>query len=124
MRQWLMVEKFINNNSRFLRRHLSTPNCSHSRHAMDSPREFCNRADVVFLDPPQPWLSIPFAASTLKADGLVCSFSPCIEKVQRPCETFRSTYTCKIWGYLLPLAIPGFHQLLHIKIETFIKYNF
>ncbi|VDP87221.1 unnamed protein product [Echinostoma caproni] len=40
--------------------------------------------DAVSLDLPQPWLVIPSLPSVFRTDyGRVCSFSPCIEQVQR-----------------------------------------
>ncbi|KAB2610220.1 tRNA (adenine(58)-N(1))-methyltransferase catalytic subunit TRMT61A-like [Pyrus ussuriensis x Pyrus communis] len=57
------------------------------------PDEFSGRADSVFLDLPQPGLAIPSAAKMLKQDGVLCSFSPCIEQVQRASETMRSSLT-------------------------------
>ncbi|KAJ6790905.1 tRNA (adenine(58)-N(1))-methyltransferase catalytic subunit TRMT61A-like [Iris pallida] len=57
------------------------------------PDEFSGAADSVFLDLPQPWLAMPSVARMLKQDGIVCSFSPCIEQVQRSCETLRSKFT-------------------------------
>jgi tRNA (adenine57-N1/adenine58-N1)-methyltransferase len=50
------------------------------------PAELAGCVDGAFLDLPQPWLAIPSVVRSLRCDGLVCSFSPCIEQVQRTCE--------------------------------------
>lgn len=57
------------------------------------PDELSGMADSVFLDLPQPWLAIPSAGKMLKQDGILCSFSPCIEQVERASETMRSSFT-------------------------------
>lgn len=57
------------------------------------PDEFCGAADSVFLDLPQPWLALPSVRRMLKQDGVLCSFSPCIEQVQRSCEVLGVGFT-------------------------------
>ncbi|GER34562.1 tRNA (adenine(58)-N(1))-methyltransferasecatalytic subunit TRMT61A [Striga asiatica] len=57
------------------------------------PEEFLGQADSIFLDLPQPWSAIPSAAKMLQQDGVLCSFSPCIEQVQKSCETLKLHFT-------------------------------
>ena len=45
------------------------------------PEALHGTADAVFLDLPAPWRVVPSAAACLRPNGMLCSFSPCIEQV-------------------------------------------
>ena len=67
------------------------------------PKCLEGRCDAVFLDLPGPWKVVPSAARSLRKDGVVCSFSPCIEQVQKTCEAlelhgFGDTQTVELLG--------------------------
>ncbi|XP_063380879.1 tRNA (adenine(58)-N(1))-methyltransferase catalytic subunit TRMT61A isoform X2 [Cydia fagiglandana] len=70
--------------------------------------ELNGTADAVFLDLPAPWLGVPHAVAAMKENGgRFCSFSPCIEQVQRTC---------------LALTSNGFQELATLEVlQTEIK---
>lgn len=57
------------------------------------------KADAVFLDLPSPWEAIPHATTALKWGGNICAYTPCIEQVQRVCDSLRER---KYTGWSLP----------------------
>lgn len=59
-------------------------------------------ADAIFLDLPEPWLAIPHAAYTIKKNGSICSYSPCMEQTQRTCQAMKQY---------------GFHSIRTIEVR-------
>lgn len=47
------------------------------------PSELAGTADAVFLDLPGPHKCVASAARSLRPDGVLCAFSPCIEQVHK-----------------------------------------
>jgi len=59
-------------------------------------------ADAIFLDLPEPWLAIPHAAYTMKPNGTLCSYSPCVEQTQKTSQAMREY---------------GFHSIKTIEVR-------
>jgi len=59
-------------------------------------------AHAIFLDLPEPWLAIKYAAETLKPNGRLCSYSPCVEQSQK---TVKEMQSC------------GFHSIRTLEIR-------
>ena len=66
-------------------------------------------AHAIFLDLPQPELAIPHAAHTLKPNGGICSYSPCVEQSQRTVQAMK---------------IYGFHSINTIEVRLRGTANF
>ncbi|KAG5474488.1 hypothetical protein LSCM1_03274 [Leishmania martiniquensis] len=62
--------------------------------AMDAPRTGfgvpAGSIDAIFLDVPAPWAAIENVCHALKAGGMLCTFSPCMEQTQRTAEALRA----------------------------------
>ncbi|KAJ7991082.1 hypothetical protein DPEC_G00293550 [Dallia pectoralis] len=93
-------------------------------------------ADAVFLDIPSPWEAIQHASNAMKKQGgRMCSFSPCIEQVQKTCEAlsehgFLEISTMEVLlrvhdvrSISLPLPDFGPDQLLESPTNTPVPIN-
>jgi tRNA (adenine57-N1/adenine58-N1)-methyltransferase len=86
-----------------------------------------NVADAVFLDLPSPWKALPSAKAALKKEGgRICSFSPCIEQVQKTVNEmtqlgFTDMYTIEILRRVLCVkkySMPNFDFNMDMKVTN------
>ncbi|KAJ9061881.1 tRNA (adenine-N(1)-)-methyltransferase catalytic subunit trm61 [Entomophthora muscae] len=81
-----------------------------------------NEVDAVFLDLPAPWEAVESAKKAIKKNttGRICTFSPCIEQVQRSCAALAEngfteicTFECLTRGYeSKSVAMPTLDQAI------------
>jgi len=93
------------------------------------------QADAVFLDLPKPWKALHNCVRALKTDveTRLCSFSPCIEQVQKTCDALRElgffqirTFEClfrEFETYRLQERIPKMWEDTHNANELKTTFN-
>jgi tRNA (adenine57-N1/adenine58-N1)-methyltransferase catalytic subunit len=75
-------------------------------------------ADACFLDLPSPWRAVASAARCLRPDGVCCSFSPCVEQVQR---TISEMARCGFVGFAThEVLLRGYDVRRERLVEDFV----
>ena len=93
------------------------------------PTELDGKADALFLDVPNPWLAIGHAKRALRRGGRLCTYSPCIEQVQRNCvalekEKFHSITTIEVRLRKFDIRETSFVEpVFTTKEDTIIKFH-
>ncbi|XP_032522466.2 tRNA (adenine(58)-N(1))-methyltransferase catalytic subunit TRMT61A [Danaus plexippus] len=83
------------------------------------------KADAVFLDLPSPWTGVKHAVDAMKNEGgRFCSFSPCIEQVQRTClaleeHSFQDISTMEILQTELKVS----RRTIPVRDLSFLKHK-
>ena len=93
------------------------------------------KCNAVFLDLPKPWVALPNCIKALRTDveTRLCSFSPCIEQVQKTCEALRElgffqirTFECvfrEFETYRLQERVPKMWEETKNSDELKIRFN-
>ncbi|CAI7874223.1 unnamed protein product [Closterium sp. NIES-53] len=76
------------------------------------PPELHGTTRAAFLDLPCPWLALPSASACLLPGGRVCSFSPCMEQVQRCSHAICAHCWCNL-RFALGLLSVNVHACVH-----------
>ncbi|MES1910622.1 MAG: hypothetical protein MHM6MM_003186 [Cercozoa sp. M6MM] len=81
----------------------------------ESDEDITATVDAVFLDLPAPWCAIPSARRRLVPGGRLCSFSPCLEQVQRTCDSLRAL---GFWDIQIMETLTRGFQVSHPKMDA------
>lgn len=81
--------------------------------------DLTDAADAVFLDLPSPWKALASAKAALKREGgRICSFSPCIEQVQKTAAEMTRL------GFTDIYTVESLRRVLCIKKYEMADFNF